>query len=273
MWRSWWGCPGCMLLMLRSLSLHRQTWPLLRLFCVDIRCVLQVGVSFQTARPGSSSLSFLNRLDVATAAFLFGIQYMRKKKKLCDRSVSCWTLVESTVYKVNWLNLGEPKVQVQLPWSQIYHFMTDTTYSSSGRRRMIHEPSSHSCIFWPINYSSPLVHSTYFSLATILLSFFFYVWLWSSWCMQGGSIHWRTKEDKMYVYGLWIWSHGLRIQFFSLPCDPRRQFERFCYSISYESPTLPQCSRTETEPGHQWVHAEWEWASVGLVRGNVIKFS
>lgn len=175
MWRSWWGCPGCMLLMLRSLSLHRQTWPLLRLFCVDIRCVLQVGVSFQTARPGSSSLSFLNRLDVATAAFLFGIQYMRKKKKLCDRSVSCWTLVESTVYKVNWLNLGEPKVQVQLPWSQIYHFMTDTTHSSSGRRRMIHEPSSHSCIFWPINYSSPLVHSTYFSLATILLSFFFYV--------------------------------------------------------------------------------------------------
>lgn len=151
MWRSWWGCPGCMLLMLHSLSLHRQTWPLLRLFCVDIRCVLQVGVSFQTARPGSSSLSFLNRLDVATAAFLFGIQYMRKKKKkLCDRSVSCWTLVESTVYKVNWLNLGEPKVQVQLPWSQIYHFMTDTTYSSSGRRRMIHEPSSHSCIFGPL---------------------------------------------------------------------------------------------------------------------------
>lgn len=87
--------------------------------------------------------------------------------------MSCWTLVESTVYKVNWLNLGEPKVQVQLPWSQIYHFMTDTTYSSSGRRRMIHEPSSHSCIFWPINYSSPLVHSTYFSLATILLSSFF----------------------------------------------------------------------------------------------------
>lgn len=61
--------------------------------------------------------------------------------------------------------------------------------------------------------------------------------------------------------------------FFFLPCDPRRQFERFCYSISYESPTLPQCSRAETEPGHQWVHAEWEWASVGLVRGNVIKFS
>lgn len=102
---------------------------------------------------------------------------------------------------------------------------------------------------------------------------FFYVWLWSSWCMQGGSIHWRTKEDKMYVYGLWIWPHDLRIQFFFLPCDPRRQFQRFCYSISYESPTLPQCSRTETEPGHQWVHAEWEWASVGLVRGNVIKFS
>lgn len=61
--------------------------------------------------------------------------------------------------------------------------------------------------------------------------------------------------------------------FFFLPCDPRRQFQRFCYSISYESPTLPQCSRTETEPGHQWMHAEWEWASVGLVRGNVIKFS
>lgn len=127
--------------------------------------------------------------------------------------MSCWTLVESTVYKVNWLNLGEPKVQVQLPWSQIYHFMTDTTYSSSGRRRMIHEPSSHSCIFGPLTTRHLWFTVHIFHLPPFFCLFFLRVVVVIL-VHEGGSIHWRTKEDKMYVYGLWIWPHDLRIQFF-----------------------------------------------------------
>lgn len=186
--------------------------------------------------------------------------------------MSCWTLVESTVYKVNWLNLGEPKVQVQLAWSQIYHFMTDTTYSSSGRRRMIHEPSSHSCIFGPLTTRHLWLTVHIFHLPPFFCLFFLRVvvvilvharWIHSL----------KNKRGQNVCVRVVNLAPRLTNPFFFLPCDPRRQFERFCYSISYESPTLPQCSRTETEPGHQWVHAEWEWASVGLVRGNVIKFS
>lgn len=145
---------------------------------------------------------------------------------------------------------------MQLPWSQIYHFMTDTTYSSSGRRRMIHEPSSHSCIFWPINYSSPLVHSTYFSLATILLSSFFTCSCGHLGACKVDPFTEEQKRTKCMCTGCESGPTTYESIFFFLPCDPRRQFQRFCYSISYESPTLPQCSRTETEPGHQWVHAE-----------------
>lgn len=105
---------------------------------------------------------------------------------------------------------------------------------------------------------------------------FFYVWLWSSWCMQGGSIHWRTKEDKMYVYGLWIWPHDLRIHFFFYHVTLEDNLKDFAtvfhmrvqhfpsVHAQKQNPVISGCTQNENE--HRWDWLEEMWLSLANER-------